>query len=281
MLSYRHIFHAGNFADVAKHAALTLLIQALAQKDKPFCVLDTHAGAGRYDLMAHNARKNKEYQNGIAKLWQISTVIPELQPYLKAIKTLDGNSSTLRYYPGSPKIARALLRPADRLILTELHTTDAQLLREEFADDKQVAVHHSDGYQGLRAFLPPAERRGLVLLDPAFELQDEMKRMLAGLKEAYSRWPTGIYALWYPLHENFNHRHFYHALEVMGIPKILISELFIFPEDMPRNLNGSGMAIINPPYKIDAQLNRVLTWLWKILSVNGKGQVRVEWLVPE
>lgn len=280
MLSYRHHFHAGNFADVMKHAVLTMLVQSLQHKDKGFCYFDTHAGAGRYDLQTSEAQKTLEYKTGIARLYDLQSVPKSVNGYLNVVRQLN-NFTKLRFYPGSPRLVRSLLRPQDRMALLELHPTDVRLLAEEFANDKQVTVYHQDGYEGLKAYLPPAERRGLVLIDPAFELKTEWTSLVEGLKEGWQRWPTGMYALWYPIQERVAVKRFYRQLAQTGIPKILATELCIYPDDTAKNLNGSGMVIVNPPYQMDAQLRTMLRWLWEVLAVDGQGGARVEWLAPE
>src|SRR4051794_20523847 len=178
-MNYRHGYHAGNFADVVKHATMALILGYLKSKDKPFCVLDTHAGGGRYDLLAEAAGKTGEWRNGIGRLWGKPGLPVELGPYLAAIRRLNrAGAGSLRWYPGSPRVVRILMRPGDRLIATELHPVEAQALQREFAGDGQVLVKRMDGYQGLKAFLPPSERRGLVLVDPPFEATDEFERLL-------------------------------------------------------------------------------------------------------
>lgn len=283
MLSYRHAFHAGNFADVHKHVVLTLLVQSLLHKDSPFCYMDTHAGAGSYDLRSAEAEKNAEHQQGILRLWQCSDVPEAARHYLAAVQAINrsDNKTSLRFYPGSPRIVRYFLRPQDRMVLTELHPTDIQYLRHEFAEDRQVAVHHLDGYQGIKALLPPKERRGLVLMDPAYERRDETRHMIAGLKIAAERWAHGIYALWFPITNRASLTDFYRRLEKTGLRKILISELCIRPPLTARQLNGSAMVIINPPWQFDASLREVLPWLTDALAAESEGSQRVEWLVPE
>ena len=280
MLSYRHAFHAGNFADVFKHLVLTLLVKAQLGKDKPFCYLDTHAGAGRYDLASGMARKNREYESGVACLWDASDVPEDVGDYLTALRSFNPTSN-LQQYPGSPRIVRHFLRPGDRMILCELHPRDLDSLKDEFANDKQVSVHHLDGYQSLKAFLPPPERRGLVLCDPTFELKNERTRLLEALAVAWRRWPTGIYAVWYPVIDRPPVDWFHRQLKRSGIRKMLLAELRIFEEDVPLRLNGSGMILINPPWQLDERLVRLGPWLGKALSPEGEGSFRLEWLAPE
>ena len=283
MLSYRHAFHAGNFADVHKHTVLSLLVQGLLHKEAPLCYMETHAGIGRYDLNCAEAQKNAEHLQGIARLLQRDDVPADLQPYLDAVHAVNpGNAAaSLRFYPGSPRIVHHLLRPQDRMLLTELHPADAQRLSQEFAADRQVLVQHLDGYQALKALLPPRERRGLVLMDPAFERRDETSHMIAALKTAMERWASGIYALWFPITNRAGLGDFYKRLEKTGIRKILVSELCIRPPLTARRLNGSAMAIVNPPWPLDEQLRQLAPWLCRALAIEGRGSQQVDWLVPE
>jgi len=284
MLSYRHAYHAGNFADVHKHVVLSLLVQSLLHKDSPFCYVDSHAGAGRYDLHASEAQKNAEHQQGIQRLCQQNEVPEAVRPYLAAVQAVNRpeNKAAPRYYPGSPYIVRYFLRPQDRMVLTELHPTDFQLLQQEFANDRQVAVHHLDGYQGLKAFLPPQERRGLVLIDPAFERRDETAHMVAGAQIAHKRWAHGLFVMWLPITNRAAAADFYQRLEKIGLRKILVTEICIRPPVTARQLNGSAMIIINPPWQLDKTLREVLPWLGRVLAIHGEeGSHRVEWLVAE
>lgn len=279
MLSYRHAFHAGNFADVFKHILLLQLLHSLRRKDKPFCVFDTHAGAGRYDLQALAAARNREFAAGIGALWPAPVLGTELGDYRDQVRALNPDGA-LRYYPGSPWLSRALLRPGDRLLLTELHPGDYPLLKATFAGDRQVAVHHADGYASLKAFLPPPERRGLVFIDPAFERRDEFERLRAAVQTIHQRWPGGIVALWYPILERIPSQRWQRQLQELGIPAILCAELGLQPYDAPRGLHGTGMVIINPPWQFDQMLGRLLPELLERLGGGVHGQTRLDWLVP-
>lgn len=278
-MNYRHAFHAGNFADVMKHAVLAMIVEHLRAKSTPFCVLDTHAGVGRYDLASEPAQRTREYEDGIARLFGQAPPHPALAPYLDALASLNPDGA-LRWYPGSPTLVRARMRPQDRLVLSELHPEDARALKREFAGDAQVAVHHMDAYHALKAHLPPKEKRGLVLIDPPFEDPEEFARIVAGLARAHRRWPTGIYAVWYPIKERPAVWRFEEAMAEAGIPKILIAELTIHAEDTHLRLNGCGMAIVNPPWKLDETLAEVLPSLHDALPGTGGGS-RVAWLVAE
>lgn len=280
MLSYRHAFHAGNHADVFKHLVLSLITRSLLQKEKPFFYLDTHGGAGRYRLDSAMARKNHEYQSGIAKLWEEVGMPADLQDYWQAVKSLNPGER-LNNYPGSPRIVRNGLREQDRMVVCELHPAEVKELEWEFEGDRQVKVENVDGYFSVKSLLPPKERRGLVHIDPAFELKDERLRLLDAVQEGHRRWATGIFAIWYPIQERHVADDFLRRLSRTGIRKILLAEFSILDSDDTLRLCGSGMAIINPPWKLEGQLKGLLPWLWSKLAVEGQGRHKVEWLVGE
>jgi len=280
MLGYRHAFHAGNIADVLKHAALALALEALKRKDKPFCYLETHAGSGRYDLAQEAAQTTGEYHDGIGRLWGRDDNPALLAPYLSAVQALNPNGR-LRHYPGSPRVARHLLRSDDRMILCELNRKDHEVLERAFADDRQVRTYRQDGYQALKAFLPPPERRGLVLIDPAYEGRDEYRRLLEALAEGLRRWATGCYAVWYPIHQRAIANRFLDSVVARGWRRLLVAELTVLPDDRRDRLNGSGMLFVNPPWQLDTQLAELLPALWQRLSPAGEGGTRVEWLIGE
>jgi 23S rRNA (adenine2030-N6)-methyltransferase len=278
VLAYRHQFHAGNFADVFKHALLVRLLAAVASKDKPFFYLDTHAGIGRYDLAHAWAQKNAEFRDGIGRLWERGDAPALLAPYLEAVRA-ENPDGRLRFYPGSPLIARRFARPGDRMVLSELNRTDIAELGALFARDRQVTVHLMDGYQALKAQLPPPERRGLVLVDSSFDRAGELKRVAGAAAVAHERWATGIYALWYPLMEAAAMRGFERSVIATGIRKILQAELSVRPEGWTGSLRGCGMLVVNPPYRFDGEAEAIVAWLASVLGTAGG--YRVRWLVPE
>lgn len=280
MLSYRHSFHAGNHADVLKHTVQSLIIEALKEKEKPFLYLDTHAGAGRYLLSGEHAEKTGEYLEGIARLWQQDDLPAELEPYMMAVRHFN-RSGQLRYYPGSPLIARQLLREQDRLHLSELHPSDFPLLRAEFQKDERARVVRENGYQQLKSQLPPASRRGLILIDPPYELKSDYQDVVKGIQEGYKRFATGTYALWYPVVLRQNIKRLVHALEESGIRRILQIELAVRPDSDQRGMTASGMIVINPPWKLEGQMRSVLPWLHQMLVPEGTGHTSVNWIVPE
>ncbi|WP_240129075.1 23S rRNA (adenine(2030)-N(6))-methyltransferase RlmJ [Proteus mirabilis] len=280
MLSYRHSFHAGNHADVLKHIVQTLIIESLKEKEKPFLYLDTHAGAGRYQLTNAYATRTGEYLEGIARLWQQEEVPELILPYLEAVGSLN-TSDELRYYPGSPLLAAKLLREQDLLMLTELHPTDFPLLRTEFSRDKRVRVCREDGFGQLKSKLPPASRRGFALIDPPYELKQDYSAVVKGIVEGYKRFATGTYAIWYPVVHRQQIKRMLKELEATGIRKILQIELAVKPDSDQLGMTASGMIVINPPWKLASQMASILPWLHKTLVPEGTGHTLVEWVVPE
>lgn len=282
MLSYRHVFHAGNFADVHKHSIVCVLLAALQKKEGGICCLDTHAAAGCYDLHSPEAQKNQEFRGGIGRIWRRADIPAALSPYIAAIRSINQNADKEwpHFYPGSPRLTRTLLRAQDRLILTELHATDVALLKEEFAGDRQVAVHHLDAYQALKAFLPPKARRGLVLIDPAYELRDEGERVADVLISAWQRWQQGVYALWYPITNRALADVVQQKVTEAGVKKSLIAEINVRPPTDARRLTGSGMLIVNPFWGAEDILKQICTWLSDALANDAAGH-QVTWLVAE
>lgn len=282
-MNYRHAYHAGNFADVVKHVVLTRLLEYLKQKDKAFRVVDTHAGIGRYDLSSVEAQKTGEWQGGIGRLIDASFDAGAgalLAPYLEAVRSLNPVDG-VKKYPGSPLLARHLLRKQDRLSAIELHPKDAARLKAEFAGDFQVRVMELDGWLALGAHLPPKEKRGLVLIDPPFEEEGEFGRLVDGLIRAHRRWPGGIYALWYPVKDRKAVIAFRKALKQSGIPKILDIEFEIRPASLEPSLDGSGMVVVNPPFTLEGELRTVLPALHKLLAVEKPAYWSLEWLAGE
>ncbi|HDR1160957.1 TPA: 23S rRNA (adenine(2030)-N(6))-methyltransferase RlmJ [Pasteurella multocida] len=281
MLSYRHSFHAGNHADVLKHLVLMLIIENLQQKEKGFYYLDTHAGVGRYRLFSEEAEKTAEFEQGIACLWQRDDLPEEVARYIKLIKQVNYGGKALRYYAGSPLIAAKMLRPQDRALLTELHPSDYPLLRNNFKEFDNVTTKRDNGFQQLKATLPPKERRGLVLIDPPYELKEDYGLVVNAIEEGYKRFATGIYAIWYPVVLRQQTKRILKGLEKTGIRKILQIELAVRPDSDQRGMTASGMIVINPPWTLTQQMQNILPYLTNVLVPEGTGSWTVKWITPE
>jgi 23S rRNA (adenine2030-N6)-methyltransferase len=272
-MNYRHNYHAGNAADVFKHIVLVCLLQALCKKDKPFCYFETHAGMPLYDLNSKPSQTQREYQDGVARVWGKKSTAKPIQDYLRIIQNYN-NGKDLRYYPGSATIARALLRPSDRMIISDLQPDVVAELKLGFKHDNQVNIHEQNGYMMLKACLPPKERRGLVLIDPCYEEANEWAELPKHVLTTWTRWQTGIFAIWYPIKQNTSVKAFHSALKRTGIPNILITELCPLPSDIDQRLSGSGVAIINPPWQLDETLQATLAPLLRLLKLHPKGQTK-------
>ncbi|MEQ8268770.1 MAG: 23S rRNA (adenine(2030)-N(6))-methyltransferase RlmJ [Parvibaculum sp.] len=277
-MNYRHAYHAGNFADVMKHAVFALVLDHLKRKEKPFFVLDTHAGTGETDLAGIEAGKTGEFREGIARILAAADPHPALAPYLAALP------SPLGVYPGSPALAAKLTRPQDRLAFCELHPEDAAALARLFRRDARVKTHMIDGYTALKSMLPPKERRGVVLIDPPFEQRDEHDRLVAALNDAVARFATGTYILWYPVKDPSVSGAFLERLAEQGPPKTLCLELHIMAAD-PARMTGCGLVIVNPPYALTEQgpdgrstARSLMDWLAQTLAQAPGARAREEWL---
>ncbi len=282
-MNYRHAFHAGNFADVVKHAVLVALIESMKGKQTPFAYLDTHAGAGRYNLHSSEAQKTNEHVDGINRLLAATRLPTALHVYLNLVRSLNAKAGGgIVEYPGSPLIASLLMRDNDKLQLCEIENRAFTELKVAFSKDPRVATHHRNGYEAIRALLPPKERRGLVLIDPPFEAQEgEFDAISDALKGAHKRFPTGIFAVWYPIKLRQGLNPFYRFLKQSGMKKVLIAELLLHPDNSALRLNGCGMAIINAPWKFDKTVAEIMPVLQSHLSQGRFGQQKVEWLVGD
>ncbi len=281
MLSYRHSFHAGNYADVLKHIVLMLILENLKLKEKGFFYLDTHSGVGRYRLSSNESEKTGEYKEGIERLWDQTDLPEDVARYVKMIKKLNYGGKELRYYAGSPLIAAELLRPQDRTLLVELHPSDYPILRKNFSDYKNVTVKCDNGFQQVKATLPPKERRGLVLIDPPYELKEDYDLVVKAIEEGYKRFATGTYAIWYPVVLRQQTKRIFKGLEATGIRKILKIELSVRPDSDQRGMTASGMVVINPPWTLETQMKEILPYLTKTLVPEGTGSWTVDWITPE
>ena len=282
-MNYRHAYHAGNFADVVKHAALSRLVEYLKLKDKAFRVIDTHAGTGLYDLSSQEAQKTGEWLDGIGRLLETKPsgeAQALLAPYLEAVRAINPGGG-VKKYPGSPLIVRHLLRPQDRLSAIELHPQDFQRLKTLFAGDFQVRAIELDGWLSLGAHLPPKEKRGLVLVDPPFEQEGEFDRLVDGLTRAHRRWPNGIYALWYPIKDRAAVARFRRELQGTGIPKILDVVFEVRSPSRGERLDGSGLVVVNPPFVFESEMRVLLPELNKALAEDAKAHWALDWLAGE
>lgn len=282
-MNYRHAFHAGNFADVVKHAVLCRILVHLRRKEAAFRVIDTHAGAGLYDLGGPEAGRTGEWRDGIHRL--LTVALPDaaaalLAPYRDAVTALNPAGGIARY-PGSPALARAFLRPHDRLIACELEPTAAAGLAAMLGNDRRVKALAIDGWTALNAFVPPKERRGLVLVDPPFEQPDEFDRLTGGLREAYRKWQTGTFMLWYPVKQPAEAAMFARQLRRLGIAKILRAELAVGEAVPGAPLAACGMMIVNPPWPLDDELAQILPALAGVLGHGGTGGFTLEWVRGE
>ena len=278
-MNYRHAFHAGNFADVLKHAVLVRILLHLRGKEAAFRVIDTHAGIGRYDLAGETPNRTGEWRNGIAKLFDnppAGEAASLLAPYLDLVRA-QNEGGELRHYPGSPAIIQALCRPRDRMQFCELHLEDFATLRRNLRDPR-AGITEIDGWTALRAYLPPKERRGLVLIDPAFEAPGEFARLADGFAEAHRRWATGVFMLWYPIKDRDEVRRFERRMAGLQIAKVLRAELSVGTQPKPEALHACGLMIVNPPWRLEDELKILLPALQAALAANGGGQYRLDWI---
>jgi 23S rRNA (adenine2030-N6)-methyltransferase len=281
-MNYRHAFHAGGFADVLKHAVLSLVIDHLREKPAAFRIIDTHAGAGLYDLSGEEASRTGEWRDGIGRLLAapLAPTVRELvAPYLAAIERFNpgGEFAT---YPGSPALALALMRPQDRLTACELEGVAGKNLAHHLRRDRRAKAVAIDGWTALSAYVPPNERRGLVLVDPPFERPSEFARLADGLVAAHRKWATGTYILWYPIKDRREADAFVRRVARAAIPKILRLEMAVASPDRER-LNASGLIIVNPPWRLERQLAVLLPPLRGILARDAKATVTCDWLTGE
>jgi len=268
-LNYRHSYHAGNIADVFKHHVLTLVLDALHRKDTPFCVIDSHAGAGIYQL-----EPGGEHEQGITQLWSERGAWPALSRYFDVVARFNPNGR-LRLYPGSPLIIRDYLRVQDRAVLLELHPQEHAALEGNLRGSTGVAVHHVNAWSGLRAFVPPQENRGLLLVDPPYEEPDDFKSITAALQYGMRHWRNGIYLAWYPIKARRPVDAFHRAVARLKAPAHAI-EFITLPMNMERRLNGSGLLVINPPWQLlDTLRDNLLPLAARLAGSGGSPQVRL------
>lgn len=276
-MNYRHAFHAGNFADCFKHLVLLELLRSLTEKETPLSFFETHAGRGRYALDTIE-NEHAEWHGGIAKLLGVPGLPPEIHRYVERVKAI--NSGEIASYPGSPLLAAMRLRAFDRLELAELEPTQAKALSELFARDARVRVHANDGYAQLKAWLPPSQhKRALVLIDPPYERENEFAAIISAVEMALQRFATGVYAIWYPIKNGRDLAPFYRALGTLKAKNVLIGELCVHPDVSDLRLNGSGMAIINAPFKFEQVFERAIKPLHRLLRSQTRSRAGWRWIL--
>jgi len=268
MLSYRHAYHAGNFADVLKHCVFIHTLAYMTQKDKPLRIIDTHAGAGLYKLSASQSLKNREFDNGIGKLWNDSPKPQLINDYLQQVRRFN-HGQHLSHYPGSPLLAQAIMRGSDRLFLHELHSSDWRLLSEAIGDDKNVKVIESDGFAGMQALLPPPDRRALILIDPSYEIKSDYQHLVKQVIQAHKRFATGTFAIWYPVVTRARISEMEMAFKKSGITNIQLFELGLSADNPDYGMTSSGMIVINPPWTLWSAMEECLPFLVDTLGATG------------
>ncbi|HMK87731.1 MAG TPA: 23S rRNA (adenine(2030)-N(6))-methyltransferase RlmJ [Steroidobacteraceae bacterium] len=278
-MNYRHIYHAGNFADVAKHVALIHCLDALKRKEAAFFALDTHAGRGLYDLQSAEACKSGEAESGVQRLIRNAFDAKPLAPYLAAIGARRGKR--LASYRGSAALIAGGLRAQDRALFVESVPAEARAGARAIASSGRIRTEVGDGYQALRANLPPAERRGLVLIDPPYESEDELSPLLQAFADAYRRFPVGVFLVWYPIVSASQRRTVHVRFEALRIPKMLCADLAVRPDDAGVGLAGSGLMIVNPPFGADEYLASAYAAIHAGIAPSGSGYVQVARLTPE
>ena len=278
-MNYKHIYHAGNFADVAKHVGLLYCLKALRRKEAPFFVLDTHAGRGYYNLGSAEAQKSAEAERGVQKLIANAWSDGALTPYFAALRAKQGKK--LGRYPGSPALIANSLRSQDRALFVELLPAEARAMERDLKSSGKLRTEIEDGYAALKTHLPPIERRGLVLIDPPYENLDEFKDLLGAFQQAYRRWPTAIYLIWYPIRSATQRRTVHDRFAALQIPKMLFADLAIYPDDASVGLAGSGLLIVNPPFGADEHLSQAYRAIHQALGAINEGYCEVERLTPE
>ena len=282
MLSYRHGFHAGNHADVIKHLIYQYTLNYMGKKNKPFSVIDTHSGAGAYKLADEFADKNKEYETGIAKLWQLSSAPEAVTNYVNAIKRFNTESDAegLSVYPGSPWFALDSLPLEGKAFFHELHPSDFDLLRQFVRTNRYRKAIHGDGYKESVGLFPPPSKRGVVIVDPPYELKEDYKKVVTYLSQMWKRFSSGVYMLWYPVVDRYRIDQLEQELVQSGIRNVQLFELNIAADTDEKGMTGSGMIVINPPWTLKQEMEEVLPFLTDTLAGQA-GHYRIEQLVNE
>lgn len=281
-MNYRHAFHAGNFADVHKHVILLALIERLKRKPAPLFFLDTHAGRGRYDLQSSDATRGDEWRDGVGRLHGVAATSPDIRNYMLAAELPKAKTEPpVRQYAGSPVLAIDALRSGDRAVFVEQQPIEARVLEQSLPRRRNTSVVCGDGYAALKTYLPPRENRGLVFIDPPYESERESAEVDRAMNFGLRRWPNGLFAAWYPIKASPDWQRLHAGLKQSGLRKLLLLELNVRPADSPVGLNGSGLIVANPPWQFDVEMRATSDELHRLLSPEGGGGTRIEWLVEE
>ena len=272
MFAYRHYFHAGNFADVFKHALLSQLIISLQKKERPIVYVDTHAGLGRYDLMHPWAAKNREFNQGVNQVFDLAEYPKAMEPYVR-ILNLNNENRLLRWYPGSPCVAHSLLRAKDRIVLNEFNVSDVKQLRDFVRGWPRTSVRSEDGFSLTKSLLPPDERRGLIFMDPSYDRSGEFDRVASSLALGLKKFSTGVFAVWYPVMNDEVTFQLIRKLKACGNKLILRSEICLSKNKFPGLMNACGVLIVNPPYQFEALVDVIGGWLLPRLDSSGEGRL--------
>jgi 23S rRNA (adenine2030-N6)-methyltransferase len=265
MLAYRHAFHAGNHADVLKHCVLQQILMYMNQKDKPYWVIDTHAGAGMYSLASDYANTKSEYLDGVARLWECDDLPPVLREYMNLIQ-LCNNKGDWTLYPGSPEVIRRTIRSDDRMRLFELHPTDFEILQENFERDRQAKLFNSDGFASLKALLPPPTRRAVIFMDPPYEIKTDYPKVVDALEEGLARFAEGVYVIWYPILTRGDHIRLIESLGKLSEKTLNIAMTVQEPDEKGFGMLGSGLFVINPPWTLKGTMETVMPYLLEKLA---------------
>ncbi|MEL0614515.1 23S rRNA (adenine(2030)-N(6))-methyltransferase RlmJ [Marinomonas arenicola] len=280
MLSYRHIYHAGNHADILKHIIVSEICKHLIKKDTPFFYLDTHAGIGQYPLDSAQAQKNKEFQSGIARLLEEDHLPDAIESLLDIVRDMNPDNK-LAFYPGSPKIVDYYVRQKDKLHLCELHPNDYPVLAALFPNKRKANVVKDNGFDAVKSMLPPPQKRGFVLMDPPYEVKKDYQYVVQALQDGHKRFPQGSYAIWYPVLNRKQADNLLRAVETTKIRNVLLVEMTIRDSEKERGMAGSGMIIVNPPWTLEKEANEFLPVLTKLLAEDAHADFQVSWITPE
>lgn len=280
MLSYRHIYHAGNHADILKHIVVSQICKHLIKKEAPFFYLDTHAGIGEYSLESTQAQKNKEFESGIARLIAHNKLPEPIADFVDLVKSMNP-SDNLLIYPGSPKVVAYYQRLKDKMHLCELHPNDFPILASLFPNKRKANVQKGDGFSAVKAMLPPPQKRGFVLMDPPYEIKQDYHTVVDALVAGHKRFPTGTYAIWYPVLSRQQADNLINSVESTKIRNILLVELLIRDANTEQGMNGSGMIVVNPPWTLKTEAEQYLPTLQTLLGESNGASFQVRCITPE